>query len=223
MVHVGRIGAEKKMALTAGLALLVGVGGLAWGGEGGKRGTAVFVGSRAGDAYVLARGGHGTSASVSVDEVVELQKKFSGKFLWVRRGGKKFLIRDQAVLDQAQSFFEPLRALEPERKALHIKQREFEREEAALDRDLEEIYRRAEDLEDDHGERAAAVCRDLKRQEEVLRPRMRRLEARQRELDGVERSLDEREEVLEKRAEERLWQLIDATLSRGLAERADSR
>ena len=73
------------------------------------------------------------------------------------------------------------------------------------------------------GEIAAAARRDLERRQDDLRPLMRRLEARERELDTIERSLDEREDVLEKRAEERLWQLIDAALARGLGERLESR
>jgi flagellar motility protein MotE (MotC chaperone) len=81
----------------------------------------------------------------------------------------------------------------------------------------------SEELEDDHGENAAAARRDLQRRQDDLRPRMRRLEAREKELDTIERSLDEREDVLERKAEERLWQLIDAALAHGLGERLESR
>lgn len=184
---------------------------------------AVLAGGRGRDAYVLTRGELGMSTNLSIEDFVDLRKKFSGEFLWVLRRGKRFLIRDRAVLGQAQALFEPLRTLEPEQKALQARQRDLANEESSLEREQEEIDRQSEELEDDHGESATAARRDLQRQQDDLRPRMRRLEAKERELETIERSLDEREDVLEKKAEEQLWRLIDATLARGVGERLDNR
>jgi hypothetical protein len=225
MVQETRIGEMRMMSLTAslGLTLALGMCGTALAGDEGTRDRAMFTGRRTGDAYVLSRGGHGTSTSTSVDELVKVKKKFSGEFLWVRRGGKAFLIRDRAVLDQAQTCFAPLQALDPERNALQAKQREIEREEAVLEREQEELERQEEDLEDDRGESAASAREDIQRRQDELRPRVERQEARERDLERVEEALDEREEVLEQKAEEQLWQLIDATLARGAAERVDRR
>jgi hypothetical protein len=208
------------MAFTGvlGLCLLLGASGAAFAGEKGTRGGGLG-GGRGRDAYVLTRGEHGMSTNLSLDDFLELREKFSGEFLWVRRGGKRFLIRDRVVLDQARALFEPLKTLDPERKALQAKQRDLGDEEAALESEQEEIEQKAEDLEDDHGEEAVAARRDLQRREDDLRPRMRRREAKERELDAIERSLDEWEDALEKKAEERLWQLIDAAIARGLGER----
>ena len=216
----GRIGAGRKVTLGAGLglALVLGIGAVASAGEGRSRG-------RVEDAYLLNRGAeHGsTSTNLSLEEMVELRKWGSGEFLWVRRGGKKFLIRDRAVLEQAQALFEPLQGLDPEREALQAREQLIEREEAALEREMEEIAARAEGVEDDHGEKADAIRAEARRQEDGLRPRLKRLEARERELNAAERSLDEREEAIERKVEERLWVLIDATLARGLGERLDAR
>ena len=224
MVHAGRIGERWKIAFRAGLglSLLLAISGASVAVERSAH-SGVLAGSRARDAYLLTRGEHGLSTNLSLEEFVDLRKMFSGEFLWVRRGGRKFLIRDRAVLGQAQALFEPLRTLEPEREALRARQRDLADEESPLEREQEEIDRQAEELENDHGENAAAARRDLERRQDDLRPLMRRLEARERELDTIERSLDEREDVLEKRAEERLWQLIDAALARGLGERLESR
>jgi DNA repair exonuclease SbcCD ATPase subunit len=225
MGRLGRIGEERKAALRARLGLsllLLGICGASPAVERNARGE-VPAGGRARDAYLLTRREHGLSTNLSLDEFLDLRRRFSGEFLWVRRGGKRFLIRDRAVLGQAQAFFEPLRTLEPEREALQSRQRELADEEALLEQEQEEMDLKAEELEDDHGENAAAARRDLKRRQDDLRPRMRRLEARERELDTIERSLDERDDALEKAAEERLWHLIDAALARGLGERLESR
>ncbi len=224
MVHAGRIGERWKIAFRAGLglSLLLAISGASVAVERSAH-SGVLAGSRARDAYLLTRGEHGLSTNLSLEEFVVLRKMFLGEFLWVHRGGRKFLIRDRAVLGQAQALFEPLRTLEPEREALQARQRDLADEESPLEREQEEIDRQAEELENDHGKNAAAARRDLQRRQDDLRPRMRRLEARERELDTIERSLDEREDVLEKRAEERLWQLIDAALARGLGERLESR
>jgi DNA repair exonuclease SbcCD ATPase subunit len=224
MVHAGLIGERSRIAFRAGLglSLLLAISGACAAVEKSAH-SGGLAGGRARDAYLLTRGEHGLSTNLSLEEFVDLRKMFSGEFLWARRGGRKFLIRDRAVLGQAQALFEPLRTLEPEREALRARQRDLADEESPLEREQEEIDRKVEELEDDHGENAAAARRDLQRRQDDLRPRMRRLEARERELDTIERSLDEREDVLEKKAEERLWQLIDAALARGLGERLESR
>ncbi len=224
MVHAGRIGEKWRIAFRAGLglSLLLAISGALPAVERSAH-SGVLAGGRGRDAYLLTRGEHGLSTNLSVEEFVELREMFSGEFLWVRRGGRRFLIRDRAMLSQAQALFESLRALEPEREALQARQRDLADEESPLEREQEEIDRKAEELENDHGENAAAARRDLQRRQDDLSPRMRRLEAREKELDTIERSLDEREDVLEKRAEERLWQLIDAVLARGLGERLESR
>jgi hypothetical protein len=116
MVHAGRIGERKRAALAAGLGLglLLCVCGASPAGERRGQGGALADG-RVRDAYLLTRGEDGLSTDLSLEDFVSLRERFSGEFLWVRRGGKRFLIRDQAVLGQAQALFEPLRTLDPER------------------------------------------------------------------------------------------------------------
>ncbi len=140
MVHAGRIGERWKIAFRAGLGLglLLAISGASVAVERSAHGG-VLAGSRARDAYLLTRGEHGLSTNLSLEEFVDLRKMFSGEFLWVRRGGRKFLIRDRAVLGQAQALFEPLRTLEPEREALRARQRDLADEESPLEREQEEI------------------------------------------------------------------------------------
>jgi DNA repair exonuclease SbcCD ATPase subunit len=208
------------LAAMSGLILLLGLSEAALAVGGNTHGE-TRAGRRARDAYVLTRGEHGMSTNLSIEEFLALRKSFPGEFLWARRGGKRFLIRDRAVLAEARALFDPLRTLDPEREALQARQRDLAREEAVLDREQQEIERAEEALENDHGDNARATREDLRRRQDDLRPRMRRLESKDWELEAIERSLEEREEALEKKAEEKLWQLIDATVARGLAEHLD--
>lgn len=220
MTHDARIGAGRAMGLAAasGLILLLGLSEAALAVGGNTHGESQ-AGRRDRDGYALTRGERGMSTNLSLEEFLALRKSFLGEFLWARRGGKRFLIRDHAVLGEARALFDPLRTLDPEREALHARQRDLAQEEAALDREQEDIDQMADALEDGGGENADAARADLQRRQNDLRPRMRRHEAKERELDALERSLDEGDDALEKRAEERLWRLIDASLARGLGER----
>ena len=220
MVNDTRVGEMRTMTLTAslGLTLALGLCGTALAGD-----RAVLSDRRGGDAYVLTRGDHGSTSSTSLDELLEVRKKYSGEFLWARRGGKSVLIRDRAVLGQAHALFEPLRALDPERKVLNAREREIEKEEAVLEDEVEKLERQEEKLEDDHSESADTARENIRRQKDALRPPLQSLQSKDRDQQRAERALDDREEVLERKAEEALWKLIDATLARGGGERLDKR
>jgi chromosome segregation ATPase len=182
--------------------------------------------SKADDTYVISRGDHWVSTNASLEVVRAIQRRFSGTLLWIRRGGKEYLIRDRAILDEAQSLFAPLKALEPEQAALQERQAPLQSEEAALDREQEKLERELEKLEDDSevgDEDMNAARRDIQVRQAELESRMRALEDQERELEAVERSLDEREEDLERRAEEELWGVIDRAIARGLARSLDRR
>jgi len=184
---------------------------------GQSKGT-VLVSDCAGDAYVLARGGHWSSTNESLEALRAVQRRFSGEFLWVRRAGKEFLIRDRRTLDEAQSLFAPLRGLDPERAALEPRQSRLGSKQAALDREQEKLERELDRLADDSessGEESAR--KGLERRQRELEARMRALEGEERELDAVEHSIEEREDELERKAEAELWRLIDRSIASGLA------
>src|SRR6266511_442600 len=99
MVHAGRIGEKWRIAFRAGLglSLLLAISGALPAVERSAH-SGVLAGGRGRDSYLLTRGEHGLSTNLSVEEFVELHEMFSGEFLWVRRGGRRFLIRDRARL-----------------------------------------------------------------------------------------------------------------------------
>ncbi|MGH9315534.1 MAG: hypothetical protein ACRD1P_00260 [Thermoanaerobaculia bacterium] len=189
---------------------------------GGQSQETILVSDRAGDAYVLSRGGHWSSTNESLEALRGVQRRFSGEFLWVRRAGKEYLIRDRRIIDEAQSLFAPLRRLDPERAALEPRQSRLESEQAALDREQEKLERELDRLTDDPEARdEESARRRLERRQRELESKMHALEQEERELGAVERSIDEREDALEKKAEGELWGLIDRALARGLGRPAE--
>ena len=176
------------------------------------------------DAYVLARGGHFMSSDASIEEIEALGSKWSptGDFLWVRRGGREFLIRDARTMEESQRLFQPLKQLEPEQEALRRRRREIDSEERALEREQEDIEEEIQALEDrdedDDSDRpvVASARPDLDRRHREVEEKMRALEDRERELDAAENELDRRSDALEEKAEAGLWRLIDGALGKGL-------
>jgi hypothetical protein len=176
------------------------------------------------DAYILSQGENSFSTNLSLEAMGAARVRLSGDFLWIRRAGKVYLIRDDQTLNEAQALFAPLRQLDPEHEALARRQSRLEAEQEALDREQEKIEQELDGLadEEENGERASAR-RGLERRQRDLEPRLRALESKERELDQVERSIDEREDALEKKIEARLWRLIDESIERGLARPDENR
>ena len=214
--------ASRRMVGGSVTALLLGCLMAPVGAAGGQSKETILVSDRAGDAYVLSRGGHWSSTNESLEALRAVQRRFSGEFLWVRRAGKEYLIRDHRTLEEAQSLFAPLRELDPERAALRPRQSRLESEQTKLDREQEKLERELDRLTDDSEARGEEATRGrLERRQRELESKMRALEGEERELDAVERSIDEREDDLERKAEAELWRLIDRALARGLGRPAE--
>jgi bla regulator protein BlaR1 len=170
------------------------------------------------DAYILSQGENSFSTNCSLEALGAVRERLSGDFLWIRRAGKVYLIRDDRTLDEAHSLFAPLRQLDPEHEALARRQSRLSAEQDALDHEQEEIEQELDRLsdEEENSERASDRL-SIERRQRDLEQRVRALQARERELDAVERSIDQREDALEKKIEARLWRLIDESIARGVA------
>ncbi len=158
------------------------------------------------DTYVLNRG-HSASVSGSLEDLGTLRRRYSGDFLWFRRGGATYVIRDPRLLAEADAFFEPLRELQPDQDSLA-------RREAVLDREDEEHDREEEAIEAEEETRPSP---ELDRRRRDLHDRRGDLSPRQQELAKEERALDRREEALEEAAERELWTFLDRTVASGAA------
>lgn len=144
------------------------------------------------DAYSLCLGADQvTLLNGSLEHFESLHARYGCNFLWARRDGVGYLVRDPEFLRKARDLFAPQRALKPEQKAVEREERELDREE--------------ERLED--------------REDRVSRERLREIHERQRVVAERERALDRREEELERVAEDQLWEMIGQAIKSGVAKR----
>jgi hypothetical protein len=202
--------------------LLLAVSAVPAGGMVGARtARTVIYESQDSDAYVLSLGKGSWSMNTSLEGIQGLRKRFTGDFLWLRRGRKSFLVRDPETLRQARTLFDPLRTLEPDHAALKRLRSPLESRDKALDREQEALDREADRLSDRKKDRAAGVREDLERRRRALEERMRALEKEEEQVETLENALEEKREALENYAEGELWRLIDASIARGLAKPTD--
>ena len=169
------------------------------------------TGSR--DAYALILNGSWRSANKSIEEMGAIHDKVGGDYLWFRRGGGIYLVRDRAVLEQSQALFESLGMLEPEEHAIERRQKAIERKEEALDRERDRL--RHEDDECDRN--AHGPARERRRKQ--IEAERRDLESQVRGRETEERAFERRSRQMEKEAENRLWVLIDRWIAEGSAKR----
>jgi hypothetical protein len=167
------------------------------------------------DAYILTRGDHWSSMNCSMKDLRDMRRKLRGSFLWFRRSGDAYVIRDPATLEAAWLLFAPLDDLEPERAELRERQDQLEQKERALDEDEEDLDRIADRVSD--ADEDGPKERDLEQKQRALEERQHGLEQLQRNEDVREEALEAREEEIERKAEAELWRLIDRAISGGLA------
>lgn len=153
--------------------------------------TVAMFGHR--DAYVISTGDSATLSGSTVDELVSVHKRMPANSIWVRRGGREYVIVDQTVRRRALALFAPQMALEPEQEAVG-------REEAELDHEADYLS-------------------DLDRLTEAQHRRLEELHGRLRVVSRRERELDEREQELERQAERAFWPLVDEAIKSGVAKR----
>lgn len=152
----------------------------------------------------------------TVDSAVRLAKKWDGDFIWAKQDGREYMIRDAAVLAQADDAMRELEAFEPAMREAEKKMKPFE------DR-LEEIEDRADELSDKLGdedlrdsERNAieAKLHEVEAQMHTIEQSMHVVE---QQMETVERQMDAREEA----AERTLVQVIENAIRSGVAKRAE--
>lgn len=150
------------------------------------------------DAYIISVDGNTTISGSTVELLVAMQQRLHGRYLWVRRAGREYLITDELTLLRAQALFADEMALSPEQEAIG-------REESRLDHE-------ADSLEDKDERLTPAEEQRLKELHEQLRAVSKR-----------EKELDQKQEALEREAERGLWTLVDEAVRAGIAKPFTSR
>ena len=154
--------------------------------------------------YILVYNGSQTIRSgpdVSLDVALAKRDQYRGDFLWFKKDGRAFLIRDAATLERG-------RAYKPEAKRIERELRSLERRESQLDREIDRLTDR------DDGPRLTAAeedhLRDLRREIDSVHSHMRPLE---REEEEIDRKRDE----LEAQAERDMVPILDEAMRTGVA------
>ena len=155
--------------------------------------------------YVFTRTGHALiSGHMNVDTVVAIGKRYRGDFLWVKRHGREYLIRDAATVAEAHAAFAEADELHDDYERLRERMQPLEDREEELEEQM--------DRESDSDSPDSAKLRELSAK---LKPVTRELRA----LEAEEEKLDAREEKLVAAAEQELRRIVDAAVTRGKAER----
>ena len=171
----------------------------------------------ASDSYVLTKSHVSLSSNVTVDDIDRLNKQFAGDFLWVRHAGKEFLIRDHAVISEAQRLFLPVDSLESESEKIHEKRKQLESEQVSLGEEQKALERKLESTSDHTGSNAPNSERDAAEHRlSDLKSKMIALEAQASQLDSSQTAFEGRSKVIEFQIEQALWKLVDRALMSGL-------
>ena len=161
-----------------------------------------------GKAYALVVDGQWRTGC-SVRAIEEMRRRFRGDYLWLRRDGRTYIVRDPARLAEAQAAFD---RDGPELRALRAELKTVARQEQALDRERDRAEEESDALSDS-GERDDASDRRL----DELEAQQRTLGSEIRALEQREEDLDRRTDALEMAAETRFWVLGDRWISDGTA------
>lgn len=161
--------------------------------------------------YILVYGGSPTIRSgpdVPLDVALAKLDQYKGDFLWFKKDGHRYLIRDAATLERIEAPFERARSYKPEAKRIKWELRSLERREEELDREIDRLTDR------DEGPRLTADekdrLRDLRREMDSLHSRMGPLE---REEEEIDRKRDE----IEAEAERAMVPILDEAIKTGIA------
>ncbi|HEY2346827.1 MAG TPA: M56 family metallopeptidase [Xanthomonadaceae bacterium] len=158
-----------------------------------------------GDAYAIVREGK-ESIQMSGDSrdmpaIEQLRKKVHGDFIWVRRGGKTWIVQDQATIAGVLEALKPVEALDAQMEVLDKKMEGPNSRMEELDKQMEALER--DNSHDDAMEKSSKQMDALSRQQDVLSRKMDELAHRmERAPDDAQRqALDRQMETLQAQME----------------------
>jgi phage shock protein A len=160
--------------------------------------------------YVLVRGSEHmlTGPDVSLNVALARRDAYGSDFMWFKKDGREYLIRDAVTLDRLDRLFEPARAYKPEAKRVKRELRPLERRESELDRQIDALTDR------DEGPRLTTA------EEDRLRDLRRELAGVQRDLRTLEQQeeeIDRKRDALEADAERRMLPILEEAVRRRVA------
>jgi len=161
--------------------------------------------------YVLVHGSNQIVSGSSMTLTAALAKReaYGSNFLWFKKDGHRYLIRDAATLDRIDHLFDRVRVWDPDADRLRDKIRPLEERESKLDHEIDALT----DRDDDDAQLPAAEenhLRDLEREMNGVEQELRKLERQQDELDR-------KRDALEAEAETDMVPILDEAIRNGVA------
>ncbi|MFP5246671.1 MAG: hypothetical protein ACLGH0_08245 [Thermoanaerobaculia bacterium] len=166
--------------------------------------------------YIFKRNGQ-TYMRMNATSIAEIElnaKRIADRTIWVNRGGKQYLIRDAAVIAEAQNAFRELDKLEPAMREIEERMRPFE---AEMDRFEEELDELTDSYDEDAEERVRDLEDKIRDAEVKVREAEKKVRVVEREMEELERKMEKLEVV----AEAKFEKIVEEAIDKGLAERVD--
>ena len=161
--------------------------------------------------YIYSPGpGSETISMGDLETIVRVARQYRSPYLWAQLDGRRYLIRNDALLAEAHQAMAPLRALEPEREALRRKMKPVERRYERIEDEIDDLTDRDDDEELTASERDR--LRHLQNEIRALRPELRAYEREEERLDKKQDALDEP-------VDSAMKAIVQKAIRNGLAER----
>ncbi len=177
--------------------------------------------------YVRVKGNHSTMSGSS-DELASMKRETQGDGLWFRRGGKRYVVHDPALLARFDALFEPIGKLGAQQGELGKRQGALGREQGELGREQGKLVREsialAADRMDSNGIAAKAQARaqtELAQRQDALSAKMRALGEQQAALVRQQGELGARQGELSAQIDREVDRLFDAAIAAGNAQRLE--
>lgn len=168
------------------------------------------------DAYVLTKNYVSYSTNATGDDILNLNGMFGGNYLWVRRAGKEFVIRDARAIKDANRLFAALDEMQPEQEALQQARVQLQEDEVALGIEKEDVEGRLQAM--GSGDKSSSAGEALENQLADIALRRSALAERASDLELRASAFQTRVKSLELQIETSLWSLVDSALVSGLGE-----
>jgi chromosome segregation ATPase len=179
-------------------------------------------------AWVVVRGDHGASMHGEMSDLKRARKYFKDfgpEYLWFRRNGKEYVVRDGKILEEIEEAGRPQEELGNEQARLGQRQSELGMEQSKLGRQQAELgekqARRAMEQarRELDGEKVAAEDdqADLEKLQQYLSRMQEKLGREQEKIGHEQAKMGRQQEKLAREVEHRIEAVIEASLKNGAA------
>lgn len=183
-----------------------------------------------GDSYVLMYGGSDNSVTMSgstddLQKVKRLRGNSKDGILWFQRNGKEYVVRDPALLKQAQDLYKPVAELGAKQGELGARQGALGGQQGALGAKQGALGAELGAIAAQRARRGDADDRDLERREREINKKMDELSRQQEDLGRQQEALGKQQEELGRqqeelsaRADKEFHELMDRAVRSGAAQ-----